>query len=591
VQADEADDLQSGLSDIHRKQELTRAQLDQLLRQQARLRAVIDDLRGRLQAATATLEEVQGKVNALQAQIDEVAARAKAAEEAYRQRRVSFQTRARIIYKTGLKGWALDLVAAQSFEQFLQRAVYLQAVTSADARTARELGRERQRLDEQRAELQQARDALRPLQEELAARRAAVAAQYDIQTSYDDELERSRRASLHQLAGLQAQGRSLQQALDRWREQQAGLRAKAGGGTRYAAQCPAPPPAGSYRFCGHGWGHGVGMGQWGAYGMARAGNGYRAILTSFYPGTTLGSAPTASTPLHVALSVSGRYRVVGEGGPFHWSGHPQPAPPGASVDLTPGMRVDPDSPATRLKVYANGSPYHSYRGSMVNSNGRAINVVPVEEYLRGMGEVPSSWPLEAIKAQIVAARCYALTHLGAHGSFDVYDSTRDQVYGGADYETGPQSAAVDATRGEVAFWNGQVILAFYSSSDGGHTANVAEVWGSSIPYLRGVRDDFDGLAPLHTWYSEVYSVQTLEQIYFTPADLAAYGRLQRLDLSHRDSSNRLVAVGLLGTKGTKTMSADRFMAIFNSPDTTLTGRDALWSNLFGATPAASWPYW
>jgi hypothetical protein len=53
----------------------------------------------------------------------------------------------------------------------------------------------------------------------------------------------------------------------------------------------------------------------------------------------------------------------------------------------------------------------------------------------------------------------------------------------------------------------------------------------------------------------------------------------------------VVAVGLLGTKGTKTMSADRFMAIFNSPDTKLTGRDALWSNLFGVTPANSWPYW
>jgi stage II sporulation protein D len=255
------------------------------------------------------------------------------------------------------------------------------------------------------------------------------------------------------------------------------------------------------------------------------------------------------------------------------------------------MRVDPDSPATRLKVFANGVPYHSYRGSVVNSGGRAINVVPVEEYLRGMGEVPSSWPLEAIKAQIVAARCYALTHLGAHGNFDLYDSTQDQVYGGADYESGPQSAAVDATRGEVAFWNGQVILAFYSSSDGGHSADVSEVWGSNIPYLRGVRDDFDGFSPLHTWYTEVYSVQTLEQIYFTPADLATYGRLQRLDLSHRDSSNRVVAVGLLGTKGTKTMSADRFMAIFNSPNTKLTGRDALWNNLFGTTPASSWPYW
>src|SRR5439155_238206 len=78
-----------------------------------------------------------------------------------------------------------------------------------------------------------------------------------------------------------------------------------------------------------------------------------------------------------------------------------------------------------------------------------INVLSMEDYLRGLGEVPSSWPLEAIKAQIVAARCYALTHLGSTALYDVDDTTQYQVYRGVDSESASQNAAVDQSSCQV----------------------------------------------------------------------------------------------------------------------------------------------
>ncbi len=540
VWADEAEDLQRDLSTVQRQQEATRAQLEQLLRQQARLRAVIDALREQLRGATADLEGIQRQMAALQALVDEAAARARVAEEGYRRHRAAFQDRVRAMYKSGLGGWLTFMLGAQSFSELLERVAYLHTLNLADTRTAHELALERQQLEDQRSVLQRARDVLKPLQDELAARQAQVARAVEEQGSYESELERSRRVSLQQLAGLRAQERALVQALDRWREQQS-----AKNPPKFGRQCPPAPPPGFVQFCGHGWGHGVGLGQWGAMGMAKAGWDYARILTHFYSGAQLTTIPTDAV-----------------------------------------IRIWLRSPGARSRAY---------RGRIViDSAGRAINYVPLEDYLRGLGEVPSSWPLEAIKAQVVAARCYAVAHLGARGSYDMDDTTRYQVYGGIAYESGPQNAAVDQTRGRVLMWNGSVIVAFYSASDGGHTANVEDIFRGAgpVPYLRGVRDNFDVEAPLHTWYTDTYPLRIIEEIYFTPDDVRVYGHLQRIDLSSRDPSDRLNRVALVGTRATMTLPVERFMAIFNSPATRQTGRDALWSDLFGTTPGpAIWPYW
>src|SRR6202011_3839911 len=114
-------------------------------------------------------------------------------------------------------------------------------------------------------------------------------------------------------------------------------------------------------------------------------------------------------------------------------------------------------------------------------------------------------------------------------------------------ESGAQNAAVDQTSGQVLLSGGRVIEALFSSSDGGHTANVSDVFGGSLatyPDLRGVLDPWDIVAPRHTWYTAVYSYAALERVYFSGVDVATYGHLKGFDLRDRDASDRLNTVGL-----------------------------------------------
>jgi SpoIID/LytB domain protein len=465
---------------------------------------------------------------------------------------------------------------------------------------ARKLRAERDTLEAQRRVLAQARADLAPLLDTLQARANAIAGQVAQVASYDSQLDSLRRQTLIRIAGLQWQSRALQAALDRY-ETEAALAALKGGGASYAAACPAAAPAGSVRFCGHGWGHGVGLGQWGAKGMALAGLSYRFIDQHFYSGATWANLDTANVPIHVAvLWGTATYRVVPSGPAQLIAGTRVTnlaAGQSLSLSMASGLqKIVPTSGGTRLTVYGPSGRYHAYRGTIVAqpSGGLVyiINVLPIEDYLRGLGEVPSSWPLEAIKAQIVAARCYALTHMGSTALYDVDDTTRFQVYRGIDSESGSQNAAVDQTAGQVLMYGGRVIEAFFSASDGGHTANVSDVFGGSLatyPYLRGVLDPWDVVAPRHTWYTVAYSYSTLERVYFSSADIATYGHLIGLDLRDRDQSDRLNTVGMIGSRGVKRIGVSAFMHAFNR--STLTGTDVLWNEMFGTTPSSNWPYW
>jgi len=114
--------------------------------------------------------------------------------------------------------------------------------------------------------------------------------------------------------------------------------------------------------------------------------------------------------------------------------------------------------------------------------------------MKGIAEVPEGWPAEAQRAQMVAARTYAVRKLTAPVAdiFDMYDDTRDQVYYGYDYESSRPSlsAAADATRGVIIKYNGQPISAYFFSDSGGYTENVEDIWSQTIPYLRAVVDPY-----------------------------------------------------------------------------------------------------
>lgn len=135
-----------------------------------------------------------------------------------------------------------------------------------------------------------------------------------------------------------------------------------------------------------------------------------------------------------------------------------------------------------------------YRGHLIiqNKNKKltVINEVDLEDYIKGVvpSEMPSSWELEALKAQAIAARSYALANLGKRASlgYDLKDTSEDQAYGGASAETSKTNKAVDETSGLVLTYNYKVVSAFYSASAGGQTVTAKEAWGNDVPYVRSV---------------------------------------------------------------------------------------------------------
>jgi peptidoglycan hydrolase-like amidase len=598
--ADDPSTLADRLAQLQKEQAHQQQQLSSLQSQQAQVRQTLSALQNQLALSNADLAPVAAQAQALQQRITDAQAQLTSAQAAYGRHLEAFQRDMRKIYALGGVRWIEFIFSARNFDDLLNRTIYLQQISMAELQVAHKLRAERDTLDAQRRVLLQAQSDLTPLLQALQARANAVASQVAQVSSYDSQLESQRRSTLFRLAGLQGQERAVQRKLDQY-ETEAAQAALKGGNASYAANCPPASPPGSVRFCGHGWGHGVGLGQWGAKGMALAGLGYRFIDQHFYTGTTWATLGTANTPIHVAvLWGTSTYRVVPSGPAQLIAGNQVrniAAGQSVSLALAGGLqRVVPTSPATRLTVYGPSGRYHAYRGSIVAQPSGGIlyiiNTLPIEDYLRGLGEVPSSWPLEAIKAQIVAARCYALTHMGSTAMYDVDDTTQYQVYYGVDAESASQNAAVDQTSGQVLMSGGHVIVAFFSASDGGHTANVSDVFGGSLatfPYLRGVLDPWDVVAPRHTWYTGVYSYATLERIYFSAADVATYGHLRALDLHDRDASDRLNTVGLIGTRGVKRIGVSAFLHAFNR--SSLTGNDVLWNEMFGLSPSSIWPYW
>lgn len=146
-------------------------------------------------------------------------------------------------------------------------------------------------------------------------------------------------------------------------------------------------------------------------------------------------------------------------------------------------------PDTNGYVSTKGKWYHG-KLMVKNINGKltVINDVDLENYLKGVvpSEMPASWEYEALKAQAIAARSFALANLGkqAKNGYDLKDNTEDQAYGGASAETNKTNKAVDETHGLVLTYDMKIISAYYSASAGGMTS--ASVWGGYAPYLHSV---------------------------------------------------------------------------------------------------------
>ncbi|HET6765553.1 MAG TPA: SpoIID/LytB domain-containing protein [Longimicrobiaceae bacterium] len=230
---------------------------------------------------------------------------------------------------------------------------------------------------------------------------------------------------------------------------------------------------------------------------------------------------------------------------------------------------------------------NAYRGDIVvqpasGSSLRAVNRVDIESYLLGVvpqeiGPVGARYP-EAAKAQAVAARTYAVKHLGARSAqgFDVYASTQDQVYGGVGAEVPLVSEAVRATRGEVLAYGGVPIDAFYHSTCGGQTAAIEEVWNQrGVPYLVSVRDvdpvsgeAYDRISGRYRWTERWTGGELVSILNRTLGD-SLRGRVIRqvsdARVVDRTASGRVRRMTVTTDAGTFNLGRDRIRWILLTP--------------------------
>ena len=332
---------------------------------------------------------------------------------------------------------------------------------------------------------------------------------------------------------------------------------------------PASALSTQYAFTiqGHGWGHGVGMSQWGAYGYAKHGWVYKDILKHYYTGIALSNFGNSvirvnlrSGLSNVKLSCPSEYTVQGSGAEWTipagttatttWSSLGYKVVAGAlRKTFNAAPTFTPKTGALRLITTTDLGDDGAYRGTIrvVHSGGlMMINHVPLESYLRGVipHEVSPSWPREALKTQACAARAFALGSRQSGKSWDVYCDVRSQAYVGVGIEDSRTDAAVRDTAGVCPTYNGSPIVATYFSCSGGQTESVKYVWGGNYPYLKGVSDPYDSYGSLHDWGP---LRRTPSQI---GGPLGASGTVRAIYTVKRGDSPRIVKAAILGSTGT-----------------------------------------
>jgi stage II sporulation protein D len=330
-----------------------------------------------------------------------------------------------------------------------------------------------------------------------------------------------------------------------------------------ALALPAGASGANWVIKGRGFGHGVGMSQYGAYGYARHGRGYREIVGHYYKHTKIGDAGRQKIRVLLASGAdSVRFSKASRacGKPLRSDHGYRFKQSGSQVILrgSHGRRLagcGPSATATgagAIRVGGKGT----YRGKLKAKAGSGgllvINPVTLDAYVKGVvpNEMPSSWPLAALEAQALAARSYALATAGG-GDFDVYDDTRSQVYGGKDSETARTNRATKRTAGEVVRDGKQVATTYFFSTSGGLTESVQYGFPGAAPvsYLKSVPDPYDGASPYHKWtvrYSQDQIESRLSGLFS--------GKLRKVKVLKHGDSPRIVRARVVGSKGDSNVS-------------------------------------
>jgi stage II sporulation protein D len=330
---------------------------------------------------------------------------------------------------------------------------------------------------------------------------------------------------------------------------------------------------------GRGFGHGVGMSAYGAYGYAQHGKGYRFILGHYYSGTTIGTL-TKARVVRVLLTTSG--------GDVGFSA----ATSACGVQLDParsyeahrlGSSVVLRSPGGKPLASCGGTlraagagrvtitGLGSFRGALETvpegSGLNVVNALAVDQYVKGVipNESPPSWPLAELEAQAVASRSFALTAGRDGNGYDLYADTRSQVYKGLESEYPTSNEAVEKTRGQVVMYGGQIAETLFSACSGGKTESIVNVFGTAIPYLVGVPDPYDSACPLHEWTLKFSGPEISSK-------LSGYleGKLKKVVIAKTGYSPRIIEAKLYGTGGVSTVSGEQLEVALGGYSTWMT---------------------
>jgi stage II sporulation protein D len=309
------------------------------------------------------------------------------------------------------------------------------------------------------------------------------------------------------------------------------------------------------------------MSQYGAYGYALHGATYQQILADYYRGTAL----SATNPRRIV-------KVLLQTGSATFSG----ATKAGAKKLKPGTTysVQVSSNGSLALVSRSGkragtfagpltvsgagpltlAGLGTYRGSLEflpagGSSVETINAVGLDAYVRGVvaSEMPSSWSPQALDAQAVAARTYALTSDVNGRAYQLYSDTRSQAYGGVGAEAASSNAAVAATRGQILTYNGSPAITYFFSSSGGYTESVQNAFPGATPepWLVGVPDPYDGAGgdPYHHWSYRM-------SLAAAQAKLSGLvkGSLVGIKVLKHGVSPRILTAAVIGTGGSTTVT-------------------------------------
>lgn len=341
----------------------------------------------------------------------------------------------------------------------------------------------------------------------------------------------------------------------------------------------------SVTLSGSGWGHGKGLSQYGAKGAAEQGLGTAQILDFYYPGTQTGQGGgsmrvliTGDTSSNVVVQHRAKLKVrsVETGrswrlktrGAKRWrlTAHGNDTKLSVKgkrwkkVRIIPGLaEFKATGGAIRLYVPGGSADYRGKIRSIVPTDGQGrdtVNVVSVEKYLRGVvpSEMPSTWHPQAVQAQAVAARTYAIFERDSRGRsvFDVYDTTQSQVYRGVRAEQPGADAAIAATAGQIRTYGGAPAFTQFSSSNGGWTAP------GSQPYQVAQQDPYEAASgnPNNAWSATLADTDI-------EAQFPGLGDFTDLTLT-KDAAQggRVTQVVVTGAAGSTTLTGDQFRTRF-----------------------------